>query len=1085
VPRPLKSGHAAGIAGRVPVEAPRPLEIGLLGGFRVLVGAQAVPDTVWRQKRAAAIVKLLALEPAHVQLREQIIDTLWPELDPDAAANNLRVALHHARQGLQAIGATPGTFLSRDGDAISLGPPELVSVDIDRFMAAVKRAWNSPDPEATKAALDRYGGDLLPEDLYEDWASGQRTALRASYRTLLRRLAQVHEQRDEIGQAIAAQQQLLTLEPLDEETHAALIRLFALAGQQQQAQEHYDHLVALFARELDSEPLPATRALIASIREGRFPETALPLEPASATGSAPAATRPRGLPAPVDDLIGREREVAELRHLLATTRLMTLTGPGGVGKTRLALAAAHVAAPSFAGNVAFADLSEIDDPALALPAIARAMGVRETGGQPMLDTLSDAIGSDRWLLVIDNMEHVADAAAQVAALLATCPHLVTLVTSRSRLQLMGEQEYPVQPLAVPDVSSAISNWDGLALPGMALEDVPAVALFTRRAQAARPDFTLDGPNGTAVAEICRRLEGLPLAIELAAARVRLLPPADLLAQLEHPLAVLTGGPRDAPARHRTLRATIGWSYDLLPSEEQDLFARLSVFAGGCTLGAIDVLLHDPGHGSVSRSGRFRPEQWSITSNPATLDLVASLVEQSLLRQETDAEGVSRLRMLETIREYARERLEFTGEADDVRHHHADLFQSLAEAAEPELTGPEQAIWLEWLESEHDNLRQAITTWHEREDGENELRLAAALWRFWWQRGFLTEGRYWLEQALGGEHGGGSAARGTAHDGAGALAEAQGDLNAAALHHEAALDLRRALGDRGGEARSMIDFGIIADKMGNPERAVQLFEDGLAIAREVGDRAQLASGLANLGFTSLDQGNHQHAAAAFRESLALFRELEDQRNLCYVLGGLGNLAFLQGDLANARAMQEESLNVLRSLGDRQGIADATADLGHVLQRQGDLAQAETLYGEALHHYQELGDRSGITFVLTHLGRLMHLRGDSARAEMLLQQGMQAAWQLGEQPMLAEAIEGLAEVACDGGEPTRCARLLGAAEALRESTGVPLPAVHEPAIAQCVSIARAALGDAGFAAARAEGRTLQPEQTLAALAEISGI
>jgi predicted ATPase/DNA-binding SARP family transcriptional activator len=1050
------------------VEALQALTVRLLGGFRVDVGDQAVPETVWRQRRAAAIVKLLALEPGHRLHREQLTATLWPELEPDAAANNLRVALHHARQGVQTAGAAAGAFLGRDGEVISLGPPELVQVDVDIFSAALKDAWRSSDPVTSQNALDCYGGDLLPEDPYEDWASGHRTVLRTSYLTLLRRLASLHEQRAELGQAIAAYQRLLAVEPLDEETHVSLIRLFALAGQQHQASEQYDALVELLAWELDADPQPATRELMTSIRAGRFPDTSLPLEAAIAA-PADAILRPRGLPAPLDDLIGREREAAELRQLLTVTRLVTLTGPGGVGKTRLALAAAHAAAPAFADGARLVDLAPLEDPELVLPAIARACGVREEAGRPLLDTLTDHLGSRRVLLVIDNMEHVAEAAVVVSELLASCPHLAALVTSRSRLQLHGEQEYPVEPLAVPETEDGRRRTEeGLPpafrpppsvsrLPSVALADAPAVTLFVQRVRAARPEFALDGANAAAVAEICRRLDGLPLAIELAAARVRLLPPPELLVQLEHPLTVLTGGPRDAPARQRTLRATIAWSHDLLTRQEQELFARLSVFAGGCTLEAAD---------------------WVGGSSSDTLDMLASLVDQSLVRQTAGPDGAARLGMLETIREYARERLEFSGEAEAARRRHAAFFLSLAGEAAPELSGPDQAAWMDRLEIEHNNLRQALTTYHEHDEGEDELRLAAALWRFWWQRGFLHEGRQRLEQALAREADVAKEIRATAHDGAGALAEAQGDLAAAAIHHEAALALRRELGDRRGEARALTDFGIIADKMGDPERAMQLFAAALAIARAEDDRPQLAACLANLGFVSLDQGDHQRAASSFKESLDLFRELGDQRNLSYVLGGLGNLAFLNGDYAGAATLQEESLNVLRELGDRQGMADALADLGHAVQRQGELARAEELYMAALQGYRELGDASGAAFVLTHLGRLARLRGDNARGGALLREGLQIAWQLGEKTIATEAIEGLAEVACDQGEAGLCARLLGAAEALREATGIPLPMIHEPAIAHCAATARAALGAADFAAARAEGRALTPNQALLA-------
>ncbi len=1061
------------------MEAPAPLDVHLLGGFRVVISGKPMPDAAWRQKRAAAIVKLLALEPTHRLHRDQVTETLWPDIDPDAAGNNLRVFLHYARRALEAAGAPPGTFLDRDGEDLLLGPSDLVRVDVDLFEAAVDRAWRAPEPAACQAALDRYQSDLLPEDPYEDWVAGRRATLRTSYLTLLSRLAQLHEQRAELGQAIGALQRLLAADPLDEAVHATLIRLLALTGRQRQALQQYDNLVVLLDRELGVGPEPSTRELIAAIRDGRFPAATQPLEPDTTIEHLTPATRLSGLPAPVDELIGREREEAELRRLLATARLVSLTGPGGVGKTRLALALAHTVAAAFPDGVFVADLAPLEEPELVLPAIARALGVGDVSGQPLLETMAEQLGQQHVLLVVDNMERVAAAAPVIGELLASCPHFKALITSRIRLRLRGEQEYPVQPLALPDGQVNPGDESRYAIPAMSLEDVPAVALFVRRARAARPDFALTEASAAAVIEICRRLDGLPLAIELAAARVRLLSPPELAERLERPLAVLTGGPRDAPDRQQTLRATIAWSHDLLTPEEQVLFACLSVFAGGCTLEAIESLLGEQHSAAGAGLWTSSIDRSMVTSGHSVFDLVASLVDQSLLRQIEGTVGTPRLSMLETIREYAREQLEASGEAEAVRHRHATLFKAMAEAAALELTGPDQGIWLDRLESEHDNFRRALITFQEADDAAAQLRLAGALWRFWWHRGFLSEGRRWLEQALAGGNTAATADRATALDGAGALAEAQGDLSTAVGHHEAALELWREIGDHRGVARSLTDLGIVADKMGDPERAIQLYEDALVLAREEDDRPRIAACLANLGFVSLDQGNHQRAAACFKESLGLFRDLGDQRNLTYVLGGLGGLAFLEGDYHGAVALQEEVLRHLRELGDRQGMANTLADLGHAVQRQGDLDRAWELYSQGLELYRELVDLSGAAFVLTHLGRLAHLRGDAARAETLLHESLKASWQLGEKATVTEAIEGLAGIACDSGEAVQCARLLGMAEALRETTGIPLPAVHEPEIEHYVTTARAALGEATFAAARGEGRSLGPEHAVAAL------
>jgi predicted ATPase len=606
-------------------------------------------------------------------------------------------------------------------------------------------------------------------------------------------------------------------------------------------------------------------------------------------------------------------------------------------------------------------------------------------------------------------------------------------------------------------------------------EAPAVALFARRAREARPDFALTGVNRAAVVEICRRLDGLPLAIELAAARVRLLPPPELAARLHRPLAVLTGGPRDAPARQQTIRATIAWSHDLLSPAEQDLFARLSVFAGGFTLEGAEFL------GSRGGGGPEVAASSSAPSAPAdTLELVSSLFDQSLLRRTEAADGTPRLGMLETIREFARERLDASGESEAVRGRHAAFFLALAEMAAPELTGAEQGAWLDRLETEHDNLRAALATLEAAGDRAGGLRLAGGLWRFWWIRGHLSEGRRWLERAVAGGEGVEPALWARALDGAGALAEAQGDLAVATARHGAALAFWRGIEDRGGETRALHNLGIVADKAGDPAGAVRLYEEALALAREDGDRAAIAGCLANLGFVALDQGDHRRAAASFQESLGLYRELGDRRNLSYVLGNVGVLTFLEGDYRRAAAIQEETLALAHELGDQQGIAEALADLGHAVQRLGELDRAETLYADALDRYRELGDQSGIAFALTHLGRLAQQRSDPGRAESLLREGFALAWRIGEKVAVAEAIEGLASVACDRGDASRCARLLGAAEALRETIGVPLPAVHEGEIERCVAAARAALGEAAFTAALDEGRSQVPEQAVAAVA-----
>src|SRR5918998_1001329 len=428
------------------------LEIRLLGGFETRVGPQIVPSTVWRQRRAAAIVKLLALEPGHRLHREQLLDTLWPELDPESAANNFRGALHHARLGLEGAGAPPGVFLVRDGDQLLLGPQDRLVVDVNAFTETASHAWHSADPAIAQRASELYGGDLLPDDPYEDWAAARREGLRSSYLTVLTRLAGLHEERGDLPHAIAVHERILRTDPLDEAAHAGLMRLHAQMGNPQRALAHYARLQSLLDRELGTPPEPATQALAEAIRAGRITSAPAPSHPPSAPQpqSSGAIAPGARLPVPVDALVGREREVAELERLLATACLVTLTGPGGIGKTRLAQEAARAVSARFPDGVAFVDLAPLRDSSFVLPSIARALGIDETGNRPISDLLAAGIGERRLLLVLDNFEQLTAAASDLAVILEACTGMTVLATSRVRLRLRREQEYPVLPLALPE-----------------------------------------------------------------------------------------------------------------------------------------------------------------------------------------------------------------------------------------------------------------------------------------------------------------------------------------------------------------------------------------------------------------------------------------------------------------------------------------------------------------------------------------------------------------------------------------------------------------------------------------------------------
>jgi len=647
---------------------------------------------------------------------------------------------------------------------------------------------------------------------------------------------------------------------------------------------------------------------------------------ASPADPTPPRDPPCNLPAPPTPLLGREREVARALELLHRddVRLLTLSGPAGVGKTRLSVDVATGLRAAFADGVFFVSLAPLSDPALVASAIAQALGLREQGSQSLHDTLIEHLRAKQMLLLLDNFEHVAAAAPLLAELLAACPTLTLLVTSRAPVHVRGEHTLPVPPLAVPDPA--------VILPLDTLAALPAVALFVQRAEAVAHDFALTPANAPAVAAICRRLDGLPLAIELAAARIALLPPHALLARLEQRLPLLVGGARDLPERQQTLRAAIGWSYDLLHAGERALFRRLSVFAGGATLDAVEAVCHTTGD-----------------LEGDALEWLAGLVDKSLLRREEGTGGEARVGMLETIRAYGRERLAASEELEATERAHAAYYVALAEQAEPELTGPEQALWLARLEQDHDNLRTAMCWTLASGEAELGLRLAGALRRFWERHGHLTEGQAWLEGllALDGQAGDYAcpAARAKALHGAAALVIKQGDYAHAHALCQASLNLWRQLGDRRGIASCFNVLGIIAHHQGDRSRAIALYEDSLALCGDLGDTWGVSAALVNLGLVAKDQGDGARATDLYEDSLALKQRGDDVWGLAFVLCAMGQAVHEQGDNVRAQALFTESLTLHRELGGALYAMDCLEGLAHIAVAQGQPGRAARLVGAA--------------------------------------------------------------------------------------------------------------------------------------------
>lgn len=970
------------------------LSLALLGPAHVALDGQ--PVTGFDYAKVRALLFYLAVEHHHAHRRDALAELLWPDQPPQVARNSLRQALATLRRAIHDHEASP-PFLLITRETLQFNAASNYTLDVQTFaelVAAHARHAHAPADarpdwiEQLQTAVRLYRGPFLdgavPRDsaAFEEWVLLRREWFERHALDALAYLADYYEAHGEIGAALVHARRQLALDPWRELAHRQIMRLLARSGDRSAALAQYEQCRAVLQAELGIAPEDETIALYEQIRAGGM--AVAPAPPAAPSGMQ------YPLPAQPTSFVGRAAELAEIGALLRqpACRLITLLGPGGIGKTRLALQAAEESRPLFPDGVCWVALAALADPAYLLDSIAHALGCPREGAADPREHLLGWLAGKRLLLVLDNFEHLMAGADVLADLLAHAPQLTLMVTTRERLRLQWEWLFDVEGLPYPQ--------DGDGAHGA---DCSAMHLFMARArQVRRAQLAQDEQQ--AIMRICRLVEGMPLALEMAAAAGREQPYATIAQSIAASLDALQASLRDRPARHRSMRAACEHSWQLLGGEEQHALACLSVFRGGCEIGAaVDVAGAPP-------------------------EVLERLGEKSLLRH-SDA---GRYDLHELIRQFAAEQLRAMGDETHAHDAHLRWCVALAEAAEPHLNGAEQQIWVQRLERDVDNMRAALAWAFDHERAEPAARICGAIWRFWWIRGHIHEGRRWIEQALTASLP--PVLRARVVSGAGALASVQQDISRAYACFTEATALNRALGNQSEVARNLDNAGVVLNRIGEHAQARALFAEALAIDQALEDTRGIAFAFGNLADTAYYEGNYAEAGQLYRRSLALHRELGDLHSIAISLTNLGEVARLQNEFDHARRYLEESVALAREMNATYTLAVALSDLGHTLRVQGAAAPAHAAYAEALPLLIELGE----------------LR------------------------VAAETLIALADLAVTHAQPERAVQLMAVAETLLGTTDAPLEPAHQAEYERTVAATHARLDPPAWEAAWAAGRAL---------------
>jgi predicted ATPase/DNA-binding SARP family transcriptional activator len=1007
-----------------------------------------------RVRKSYWLLALLALRCDRDTDRSFLAGTFWPDVEESQALFYLRRSLTELRQEL---GPYAEQLTSPTARSLRLNPDGM-DIDVRAFDAAIRRG----DSVSLETAVNLYRGDLL-EGCDEPWAAPEREARREAYLAALQRLATAKREVGDLMAAIAHLRRAANTDPLNESVQRALMEALMQSGDFALVQKGYREFRLRLREGIQSDPSPETTTLYQRIRERAqqasasrvVVKAAAPVEQERGATTM-AAPPPTNLPRQLTSFIGRERERAEVKRLLRTGPLVTLMGTGGSGKTRLSLEVAAELLPDYPDGVWLVELASLSDPALVVQTVAATLGVWAEVGVPLLQSLLRSLKERSLLLVMDNCEHLVAACADlVAALLSACPRVSVLTSSREALGITGEQRFQVPSLAIPASDMSLSREQ--------LLQYEAVLLFVERALLVRPDFVVTPGNAPALAAVCRRLDGLPLALELAAVRVRALGVEAIHERLDDRFRLLIGGSKTALPRQQTLRALIDWSYELLNEAERRLLARLSVFAGGWTLEAAEQVCSDP----------LPAAPYPLLPDSEVLDLLMSLADKSLVLVEQRGE-TTRYRLLETVRVYAGERLEAAGETEWTRARLRQWCVEFIERMAPGLSGAEAALRLDQVEAEHDNLRLALAAANDA----LSFRIAVAAWWFWNVRGYWNEGKGHLTRLLEANDTGvgRTVARAKALQGAGVLTYRVGDYAAAQTFYVGSLEIFREVGHRRGAAQALGNLGNIALDQGDYETARALFEESLEICREINDRRNIARSLSNLGRIITNQSDYETARTLFEESLEIYREIGDRRGMALALNVMGVIAIRQGDLDTARERYMESLEIHRGVGDRSNVALMLNNLGDVTRQRGDFDAARPLFEESLEICREIGYREGTALATVNLGLLAKVQGDLRAAWTLLQEGLRTYSESRLRFGIAFTLEDIAALRVAQGDIEMAARLWGTAEALREQMNAPLSPVERPARSRLVGEARSAVGAEAFDTAWHDGRSTPWEQAV---------